>query len=264
LLALTGLAKFETRCSKLRRSTSSAREMFRSPQRRGTCVFNKSLPSIVPEIAALLPSSGQIMMASCDISQSSGVKGTMYTESPPLSDGHPEHDVDGSDLDADRVHWLSGTSRRPSGFKRNRFTSTRPSTTRRLFRALARFSVAVLIGVGGTLAWQSYGGEMVRAWAPSLGWLLPAASLGPAVTSAELQAQLKPAALDLAIVRRSVEQLATNQDQLAHKEDQLAQALALVQSAEQDINQKILAIAPPAPKAVVHAPPPKSLQPPAQ
>ncbi len=34
----------------------------------------------------------------------------------------------------------------------------------------------------------------------------------PAVTSAELQAQLKPVALDLAIVRRSVEQLASNQD----------------------------------------------------
>jgi hypothetical protein len=83
------------------------------------------------------------------------------------------------------------------------------------------------------------------------------------VTSPELQAALKPTALDLAIVRRSVEQLATNQDQLARKQDQLAQAIALVQAAEQDINQKILAIAPPAPK-VVHAPPTKSLQPPAQ
>jgi len=186
----------------------------------------------------------------------------MYTESPPLSH-RPEHDVDGSDLDTDRVHWLSGTARRPANFKRNRFTSHRPSTTRRVFRAFARFSVAVLIGVGGTLAWQAYGGEMVRAWVPSLGWLLPAVPPGPVVTSAELQAELKPTALDLAIVRRSVEQLATNQDQLAHKEDQLAQAIALVQAAAQDINQKILAIAPPAPK-VVHAPPPKSPQPPAQ
>jgi len=104
---------------------------------------------------------------------------------------------------------------------------------------------------------------MVRARAPSLSWLLPAAPSGPAVTSAELQAQLKPAALDLAIVRRSVEQLATNQDRLARKEDQLAQAIAIVQSAEQDISQKILAIAPPASK-VVHVPPSKLLQPLAQ
>jgi hypothetical protein len=165
------------------------------------------------------------------------------------------------------MHWMSGASRRPADFTRNRLASTRPSVTRRLCRALVRFSVAVLIGVGGTLAWQYYGGAMVRAWAPSLGWLLPADPPGPAVTSPELQTQLKPVALDLAVVRRSIEQLATNQDQLARKEDQLAQGLALVQSAEQDINQKILAIAPPAPpapKAVVHVPPPKSPQPPGQ
>ncbi|MGC2080165.1 MAG: hypothetical protein WA728_29950 [Xanthobacteraceae bacterium] len=181
----------------------------------------------------------------------------MYAESPPLSGDHPEHDVDGSDMDADRVHWVSGASRRPLDFTRNRPASTRPSATRRLYRALVRFSIAVLIGVGGTLAWQHYGGETVRAWVPSLGWLLPADPPGPAVTSPELQTQLKPVALDLAIVRRSVEQLAT-------KEEQLAQGLALVQSAEQDINQKIFALAPPAPKAVVHVPPPKSLQPPGQ
>jgi hypothetical protein len=169
----------------------------------------------------------------------------MNAESPPLG-------------------WMSDASRRPSDFMGNRLASNRPSVTRRLFRALVRFSVAVLIGVGGTLAWQYYGGATVRAWAPSLGWLLPADPPGPAVTSPELQTQLKPMALDLVILRRSVEQLASNQDQLAHKEDQLAQGLALVQSAEQDINQKILAIAPaapPAPKAVVHAPPPKSPQP---
>ena len=175
----------------------------------------------------------------------------MYAVSPPLSGGHPEHN------DADRVHWMSGASRRPSDFRRNPLAGTRPSATRRLFRAIVRFSVAVLIGVAGTLAWQYYGGATVRAWAPSLGWLAPADPPGPAVTSPELQTQLKPVALDLAIVRRSVEQLAT-------KEDQLAQGLALVQSAEQDINQKIFALAPPAPKAVVHVPPPKSPQPPGQ
>jgi hypothetical protein len=97
--------------------------------------------------------------------------------------------------------------------------------------------------IGATLACQSYGGELVRAWAPSLGWLLPAS------LSAELQAQLKPVALDLAIMKRSVEQLACNQDQLARKQDQMTQAFATLHAAVRDINQNILALAPLAPKA---------------
>jgi chromosome segregation ATPase len=84
----------------------------------------------------------------------------------------------------------------------------------------------------------------------------------PAVTTANLQEQLKPVAIDLALVRRSIEQLGANQDQLARKQDQMAQAIATLQGAEQDISQKILALAPPAPKAV-HVPP-KPVQPPAQ
>jgi hypothetical protein len=116
------------------------------------------------------------------------------------------------------------------------------------------------IGVGLTLGWQYYGHEMLQAWAPS--WLLPASPPGPAVTSAELQAQLKPMALDLAIARRSIEQLATNQDQLARQEDQLRQAFATLQAAEQDIDQKIFALAPAAPKAAHSLP--KQPQPPVQ
>jgi hypothetical protein len=81
-----------------------------------------------------------------------------------------------------------------------------------------------------------------------------------AVTSADLQQQLKPVALDLAIVRRSVEQLATNQDQLARKQDQMAQVIAGLQAAEQDISQKISV---PPPQKVVHVPP-KPPQPAAQ
>jgi len=145
---------------------------------------------------------------------------------------------------------------RSSGFKKAPFASNRPSTIRQISPALGRFSVVFLIGVGATLAWQSYGGEMVRAWAPSLGWLLPASP------SAELQAQLKPVALDLAIMKRSVEQLAGNQDQLARKQDQMAQAFATLQAAVRDINQNILSLAPLAPKAG-HASP-KPAQPPAQ
>ncbi len=70
-------------------------------------------------------------------------------------------------------------------------------------------------------------------------------------------------AIDLALVRRSIEQLGANQDELARKQDQAAQAIATVQAAEQDINQKILALAPAAPKTT-HVPSPKPPQPTAQ
>ena len=161
----------------------------------------------------------------------------MRIESPPLNDEHADRNVD-VDLDADRAHWLSGTSRR-SPVKYTQFASSRLSNRRRITRGLALFSLAVLIGVAAALAWQSYGGEAVKTWAPSL---LPASTTeppAPVVTSAELQAQLKPAALDLAIVKRSVEQLAANQDLLARKQDQIAQAIATLQAAEQELSQKI-------------------------
>jgi hypothetical protein len=190
----------------------------------------------------------------------------MHIESPPLNDEHTDRDVE-ADLDADRVHWRSGTTRRASGFKSDQFRSDKPSTSRRLTRSLARFVFAVLIGVGGTLAWQhgDEAAEFVRTWVPSLGWLLPVSTTkapAPAVTSTELQQQLKPMAIDLALVRRSTEQLASNQDQLARKQEQMTQAIATLQAAEQDISQKILALAPPVPKAVHVSPKPP--QPPAQ
>ncbi len=102
-----------------------------------------------------------------------------------------------------------------------------------------------------------------RAWAPSLGWLLPASPPGPAVTATELEQQLKPMAIDLALVRRSEEQLATNQDQLARKQDQMAQAIATLQAAQQDLIQQILALARPPTPRPVHVSP-KPVQPPAQ
>jgi hypothetical protein len=189
----------------------------------------------------------------------------MYsTASPPLNDDYP--DADASDLDAERassnrVHRLRpDTAYRSSGFKNAQFRSDRPSISRRLTRKLARFFLVVLIGVGGTLAWQ-HGDEvteMVRTWAPSLGWLLPVSTIkapAPTVTTADL----KPVAIDLALVRRSIDQLASNQDQLARKQEQMTHAIATLQAAVQDISQKILALAPPAPKAV--RVPPKPAQP---
>jgi hypothetical protein len=189
-------------------------------------------------------------MASCPNLQAK-IEAQMYsTESPPLNDDYPERDVDASDLDAERassnrVHRLRpGTAYRSSGFTNAQFRSDRPSISRRLTRKLARFFLAVLIGVGGTLAWQ-HGDEvteMVRTWAPSLGWLLPVSTIkapAPAVTATELQQQLKPMAIDLALVRRTEEQLAINQDQLARKQDQVAQAMSALQAAQQELTQQI-------------------------
>jgi hypothetical protein len=156
----------------------------------------------------------------------------MYNESPPLA----------GRAASDRPYRPGPRTFSPV-LKKARSASNRPSTITQTSRALSRFSVVLFIGIGATLAWQSCGGELVRAWAPSLGWLLPPSP------SEELQAQLKPVAFDLAIMKRSVEQLASNQDQLARKQDQMTQAFAALQAAVRDINQNILALAPFAPKA---------------
>ena len=174
---------------------------------------------------------------------------------------------DAPDLNAeDRLHWRTPPASHRSGFTNNPLTSE-SSITRRIFRALARFFFVVLIGVGATLAWQSYGDramDVVRAWDPSLGEWLPASTSKPAappVTSAEVQQQLKPIATDLAAVRRTIEQLTANQDQLTRVQQQMAQSIAALQAAEQQLSQKLSS--PPPPKAV-QVPPPKPPQTPAQ
>ena len=139
---------------------------------------------------------------------------------------------------------------RPSVVKNNPLTSERRSIGRRIFRTLARFFIAVLIGVGATLAWQSHGDEareMVRTQAPSLVWLLPVSTTkspaddqgATAATSAELVQQLKPLTLDLAVVRHSLEQLAAKIEQLGVKQEQMVQNIATLQAVEQDITQKV-------------------------
>ena len=111
------------------------------------------------------------------------------------------------------------------------------SIGRRIFHTLARFSIAVLIGVGATLGWQSYGDmakEMVIARAPTLAWLLSISTTKPpvvAATSPGPAQQLAPLAFNLDIVRRSVEQIAA-------KQEEMAQSIATLQAVEEDIRQK--------------------------
>jgi hypothetical protein len=136
--------------------------------------------------------------------------------------------------------------------------------SRRVARSVALFLFAVLVGVGGTLACQSYRDEITQVF-PPFGWLLPVSTMkasAPAGTTADLQEQLKPVAIDLALVRRSIEQLASNQEQLARKQDQMAQNIATLQAAEQEVSQKVSAPPPPPPKPVHVSP--KPAQPPAQ
>jgi hypothetical protein len=157
-----------------------------------------------------------------------------------------------------------------------------------MFRALARFSIAVLIGVGATLAWQSYGDEAREALStqvPSLRWLsvstttsvpdgkgsTPDVALRQSTPAAQRQAlaaatsselpQLEPIARDLAAMRHSL-------DQLVVKQEQMAQNIATLQAAEQDTRQKILSLSqttsvaprkppkPPAHASPVPSPPP--------
>jgi hypothetical protein len=113
-----------------------------------------------------------------------------------------------------------------------------------MLRSLTRFSIAALIGVGATLSWQSYGDaakEMVIARAPTLAWLLSISTTKPpvvATTSPDPMQQLAPLASNLDVVRRSVEQLAA-------KQEQMAQNIAALQAVEEDIRQKLSSTPPP-------------------
>lgn len=161
----------------------------------------------------------------------------------------------------DQLRWLGAVrSHRSSNPKNDQFVRDELSIGRRIYRTLARFLFVVLIGVGITLAWQSYreeAKEVVRTWVSSLAWVLP-----PTVSveaSPELGQQLKPIALDLALVRRSVEQLAGDLKQLAAKQEQMAQSLTTLQTVEH--RQNISSVPP---SGAVPIPRPKPTRPPAQ
>ena len=151
-------------------------------------------------------------------------------------------------------------SPRPSGLNDDQVASDRPSVGRRIFRTLTRFFIAVLIGVGATLAYGDAAREMVVARAPTLAWLLSVSmTKSPAVaaTSPDPVQQLEPLASNLDVVRRSVEQLAA-------KQDQMAQNIATLAAVEADIRQKMSYTPPFPPLQAVSIPPAKPPQPKAQ
>lgn len=188
----------------------------------------------------------------------------MYPASTPLvpDDQFHERDFAPRDLDAER-DFNEQRRRRPT--RQN--PVKRPSVGGRMVRAVGRFFAAVLIGVGLTLAWQSHADEVnavVASWAPPLAWLLPAQSPkqpAEAAVPSEVAQQIKLIAVDLAIVRRTIGQLATNQDQFAARQAQMNQNIATLQQIEQDARQQ--PVVTPAPAKTVrppaHNPPPSAL-----
>jgi hypothetical protein len=106
---------------------------------------------------------------------------------------------------------------------------SRPSLVRRIFRTVIRFVVTLLIGIGGTLAWLTYGDAvkgMVAVQAPTLARLLP-----PTGWPAPSNPAQQPA-YNLETLRLNIEQLATRQDLMA-------QSFATLLAIEMDIRQKM-------------------------
>jgi hypothetical protein len=170
----------------------------------------------------------------------------LYSQSPPLTAEETSLDELARDLGV-RPDQRTGRQRMkpstnspyPYRFGERQPASGRPSLGRRMLRTLVRFSIAVLIGVGATLGWQSYGDavkDMLAAEAPILGWVLSSVPTtkpsAVAVTSIDPARQLAPLASTLDIVRRSVEQLAA-------KQEQMAQNIAALRAAEGDARQKM-------------------------
>src|SRR6476620_8021462 len=79
--------------------------------------------------------------------------------------------------------WPSAVEDQSNAAVNDHLASSQPSIVGRVFRVVARFAIAVLIGVGATLAWQSYGDkarEMLSIQFPSLSWLsVPTTTLSP-------------------------------------------------------------------------------------
>ncbi len=185
-----------------------------------------------------------------------------YSQSPPLAE---ELDLDA--ISDQRTVKRPGNpsihSPRSIDLEDDRIASERPSMGRRILRSLSRFSIAVLIGVGATLAWQSYGDEarnIVAARAPTLAWLLSVSktkSPTAAAISPDPAQQLEPLASNLDAVRRSVEQFAA-------KQDQMAQNIATLQAVEEDIRQKMSSAPPSLAQQAAPTPQPKPPQPRAQ
>ena len=134
----------------------------------------------------------------------------------------------------------------------------RPSLAKRARRGSARFLIIFCLGVGTTLAWQSYGDSaraMIANSSAQLAWLAPKPTVVPtipnAVTTPVASPELQQLALGFAAVRQSVDLLTT---QLAASQEQMGSGIAKLQADEQEILQKLSAATPRPSAAPTHKP----------
>jgi hypothetical protein len=186
---------------------------------------------------------------------------------------------------------------RPANVNNDPLPTDRPSLGRRTSRGLARFVVAVCVGVAATLAWQSYGGtakQVIANSAPQLSWLLssPAAmnpppsreiAVGqpspPAVQASAAQAAPAQAGAvastasetaasgapigelqqQLETIRQDLAAVRQNVEQLAAGQAQMARDIARLHPSGQDIRRRISALPPAAATAHKPVPPPQAV-----
>src|SRR6266436_935424 len=113
------------------------------------------------------------------------------------------------------------------------FPNGQPSLRKRASRALSRFLAIFCVGVGTTLAWQSYGDaarEMIANSYPQLGWLaprpLPIAQNAPGLVDLAAPAAQHLNAMLLDTMRQSIDRIAAGQEELTRSIDQNAKGIA--------------------------------------
>jgi hypothetical protein len=155
----------------------------------------------------------------------------------------------------------------PADLTSDQFPRKPRAVAKRASLALTRFLITFCIGVGATLAWQSYGNtarEVIANASPQFAWLAappapiaqdPAETLAPAEPAGapalpspdqqQQQQQLSAVSLDLDGVRQSVDRVAANQDQMTRAigqlvagQEQMTREIAKLQSIEQYILYK--------------------------
>lgn len=186
----------------------------------------------------------------------------LYSQSPPLAESETAEENPSRGFAREpEARPEPQFGRRPvNASVHARPTQPRSSVGRRMFRAVTRFTIAVLIGVGATLGWQAYGDmakQMLAARAPELAWALtyiPATAPVAVAAPANPSLQLEPLAASLDIVRRSVEQL-------AFKQEQMAKNIAALQAVDEEIRQKVSSPPLAAAQPVAAVPPPKPAPP---
>jgi hypothetical protein len=178
--------------------------------------------------------------------------------------------------------------------KYDRFPGT-PSPGKRASRVLSRFLIVAFIGVGCTLAWQSYGEaakKKLASWAPPIGWVRLGPGLKPSPGAGFVAEQPSPAAVQesvpdssqaasaaqaapdiatptapaapspevqqqLEAMARDLAALRQSVDQLTIGQEQMARDIASLQAAEKDTRHRTSALPPKPTPAPAPKPPPR-------